>query len=165
MKKFKFSLDTVLVYKQQVLDALQGEHGAILAQVRRQEEVLASLWARYRAYNEEYKEEQRRGIAITDALIYQSGLRVLEADIARETAQLEELRKQEEQKRDQVVEAKKDTSSIEKLREKKLKLYQKEIQKGEEALIDEFVSAARVGAGTGASHTTPSEPMSEPLYR
>ena len=31
MKKFKFSLDSVLSYKQQVLDALQGEHDDILA--------------------------------------------------------------------------------------------------------------------------------------
>ena len=37
MKKFKFALDTVLSYKQQVLDALKGEHAAILTQVREQE--------------------------------------------------------------------------------------------------------------------------------
>ena len=40
MKKFKFALDTVLSYKQQVLDALQGEHAEILARVRNQEELL-----------------------------------------------------------------------------------------------------------------------------
>ena len=34
MKKFRLSLETVLDYKQQVLAALQTEHGAILAQVR-----------------------------------------------------------------------------------------------------------------------------------
>ena len=37
MKKFSFSLETVLDYKNQVLDALRTEHGAILAQVRAQE--------------------------------------------------------------------------------------------------------------------------------
>ena len=35
MKKFRFSLETVLEYKQQILDSLQTEHGAILAQVKR----------------------------------------------------------------------------------------------------------------------------------
>ena len=40
MKKFKFSLDSVLSYKQQVLDALKGEHAAILMRVREQEERL-----------------------------------------------------------------------------------------------------------------------------
>ena len=58
MKKFKFSLETVLVYKQQVLDALKGEHAAILAQVRAQEEVLEAVWGRYRACNEEYRDRK-----------------------------------------------------------------------------------------------------------
>ena len=43
MKKFRFSLDTVLDYKQQVLDSLRAEHGAILTQVREQERVVDGL--------------------------------------------------------------------------------------------------------------------------
>ena len=64
MKKFKFSLETVLVYKQQVLDALKGEHAAILAQVRAQEEVLEAVWGRYRACNEEYRVRKAEGLKI-----------------------------------------------------------------------------------------------------
>ena len=40
MKKFKFQLDTVLRYKGQVLDTRLQEHGQVLAQVHRQEDVL-----------------------------------------------------------------------------------------------------------------------------
>ena len=43
-----------------------------------------------------------------------------------------------------MIEAKVDTSSLENLKEKKQELYQKAVQKDEEKLIDEFVSAARV---------------------
>lgn len=43
-----------------------------------------------------------------------------------------------------MVEAKKDTSSIEKLREKKLEVYNKAVQKSEENLIDEFVTTKRI---------------------
>lgn len=43
-----------------------------------------------------------------------------------------------------MVDAKKDTSSIEKLREKKLEAYNKAVQKSEEALIDEFVTTKRI---------------------
>lgn len=135
-----------MTYKQQILDSLQAEHGAILAQVREQEDVVDASWARYRAYSQEYNEKQRVGLAVVDALMYQGGLRALENDIAVETQRLEELRRKEEQKRTQVVEAKKDTSSIEKLKEKKMKLYQQAVQKDEEALIDEFVSAARAAS-------------------
>ena len=150
MKKFKFSLDSVLSYKQQVLDALKGEHAVILAQVREQEGVLEACWQEYRDCDAEYSQRKAEGIAITDAMVYQNGLRVLEADIERETQRLEELRQQEEAKRQEVVDAKIDTSSIEKLKEKKLDLYNKEVAKSEEVLIDEFVSSARVRASIGA---------------
>ena len=150
MKKFKFSLDSVLSYKQQVLESLQGEHAAILAQVREQEAVLEQAWQDYRDCDGEYRQKKEQGITITDAMVYQNGLRVLERDIQRETDRLEELRRKEEKKRQEVVDAKIDTSSIEKLREKKLEFYNKEVAKSEEVLIDEFVSSARARAGIGA---------------
>ena len=137
MKKFKFSLDSVLSYKQQVLDALKGEHAAILVKVREQEDYLEQLWSKYRTYNAEYSQRKLEGMTILDATIYQTGLRSMETVIQEETQRLEELRRQE------VVEAKTDTASIEKLKDKKLDLYQKAVAKNEEALIDEFVSSAR----------------------
>ena len=150
MKKFKFALDSVLSYKEQVLESLQGEHAAILAQVREQEEVLEAVWQDYRDCNEEYRQRQTEGLSIVDAMLYQNGLRALEAEIQQETQRLEELKKQEEAKRREVVDAKIDTSSIEKLKEKKLDLYNKEVAKSEEVLIDEFVSSARARANIGA---------------
>ncbi len=145
MKKFQFSLGTVLMYKEQVLDALRGEHAAILASVRNQEELVDRMWDDFRSYNQEYKSRQRDGLSIAEAIIYQNGLHAMERDINRETKTLEEYRAQEASKREEVVEAKIETSSIEKLKEKKLNLYRKAVQKSEEAFIDEFVSAARVG--------------------
>ena len=59
---------------------------------------------------------------------------------------LEKLKAQEEKKRAEVVEARKETSSIEKLREKKLAAYHKALEKSEEQFIEEFVSAARAHA-------------------
>ena len=68
---------------------------------------------------------------------------------AAQTAQAEVLAAMEA-KRQEVVDAKIDTSSIEKLKEKKLDLYNKAVQKSEEVLIDEFVSSARARAQMGA---------------
>ena len=150
MKKFKFSLDSVLSYKQQVLDALKGEHAAILAEVRAQEEVLEATWQAYRDCNEEFCQRKLEGMTIADAMFYETGLRTLERDIQRETDKLEVLKKKEEKKRQEVVDAKIDTSSIEKLREHKLEDYNKAVQKAEENLIDEFVSSARARANIGA---------------
>ena len=151
MKKFKFALDTVLSYKQQVLDALRGEHAECLAKVRAQEELLENLWQEYRDYNSEYRQRAEEGLPVTEALMYQNGLRAAELEIQRETARLEKLKAQEEKKRAEVVEARKETSSIEKLKEKKLAAYNKAAEKSEEQFIEEFVSSAR---GSAAAHAT-----------
>lgn len=131
----------VLNYKQQVLEALQGEHAAALSRLREQEQLLERMWQEYREYNEEYCEKKAAGMTISEALSYQSGLRVLESQIQKETEQLERFRKDEERKRERVVEARKETASIEKLREKKLGAYQKAVAKSEELFIEEFVSS------------------------
>ena len=155
MKKFRFSLETVLDYKQQVLATLQTEHGAILAQIRAQEQHIEELEAAYRHLDHEFTRRKLAGIAILDAMKYEQYLRSSERQIQEayqhldhlhrqeEAKRLEELRAQEEAKREQVVEAKKETSSIEKLREKKLEGYNKAVQKSEEAMIDEFVMTRR----------------------
>ena len=153
MKKFSFPLDTVLDYKQQILDSLKIEHGAILAQVRRQEAVLANIQSEYEATNAEFREKERNGLTIAGALIYEIGLRALEEDIVRETTKLEALRLQEVQKREQLVSSKIDTTSLERLREKKLDSYNKAVQKSQEQFIDELITIAR------SNGTTPSAIM------
>ena len=149
MKKFQFSLDTVLDYKQQVLTSLQSEHGAILLRVRQQEEVLEQTEHAHRELNEEFTRRRAEGISIKDALMLESGLRVLERDIDREAQKLLALQKQEEKKRDEVIEAKKETSSLEMLRDKKLEQYRKEEAKQDELFIEEIVTTARVLAAAG----------------
>lgn len=150
MKKFKFSLDTVLSYKQQVLDALQGEYAQAMAEVHAQEALLEKLWREYRDYGEEYRDRSREGMPITEALVYQSALRAAEQEIQRETERLKELEAEAEKRREKMVEAKKETSSIEKLKEKKLDAYHKAEAKSEELFIEEFVSSTRAHAGVGA---------------
>jgi flagellar FliJ protein len=143
MKKFQFSLENVLNYKNQVLDALQGEHAALMARVHEQEKVVQSLEQEYQTYNEEYREKKRTGMTIVDAMGYEQGLRTIETQIQRETEKLEARKKAAEKKRAEVVAARQDSASIEKLKEKKLSDYQKLAQKDDEQSIEEFVSAAR----------------------
>ena len=131
MKKFHFSLETVLDYKQQILASLQAEHGAILE-------------AEYQQMDGEFAQRKLEGIAILDAMKYEQYLRAMERQIQLALEDLAQLQKKEEAKRAEVVTAKQDTSSIEKLREKKLDHYKKAMQKNEEAMIDELVSTKRV---------------------
>ena len=149
MKRFRFSLETVLDYKQQALDALRAEHGAVLVRVRAQEKVIEGLEEEYRQAYGDFTRRKLEGINILDALNYEQYLRSLERKLREEYQKLESLRRIEEQKRAQVVEARKETATIEKLREHKLEDYRKAEQKAEEQRIEEFVSTTRAMAAMG----------------
>ena len=149
MKKFSFSLETVLDYKNQALDALRIEHGAIMAQVRAQEKVIEDLEEEYRQSDADFTWRKMEGINILDAMSYEAYLRSLERKLQEEYRKLERLRRREEEKRTQVVEARTETATIEKLKEHKLEDYRKAEQKDEEKRIEEFVTTARAMAATG----------------
>ena len=149
MKKFRFSLETVLDYKNQALDALRAEHGAILAQVRAQEAVVEGLEREYSQVDGEFTQRKLEGLTVLDALNYEQYLRALEREVKEEYRKLSLLRRQEEQKRGQVVEARKETATIEKLKERKLEDYRKAEQKDEELRIEECVSPPRAMAAVG----------------
>ena len=149
MKKFRFSLETVLDYKQQALDSLRAEHGAILAQVRAQEQAVQALEEEHRRADDEFTRRKLEGINVLDALNFEQYLRAVERRLQTEHQKLEALERQEEKKRSQVVEARKETATIEKLKEHKLEDYRKAVQKSEETMIEEFVSTTRAMAAAG----------------
>lgn len=146
MKKFFFSLDTVLGYKEQVLDGLKAEHARILAKVRECEREIEELEGLHRECTVQFRKNQFNGIKINEIHTYENYLEALGLKIRKKKEQLEQLKRKEEAKRNEVVEAKKETSSIDKLKEKKRAEYDKELQKEQEQLIEEFVTTKRAMA-------------------
>lgn len=82
--------------------------------------------------------------------MYQNSLRASELEIQRETKRLEELQAKEEKRREKMADAKKETSSIEKLKKKKLDSYHKAEAKSEEPFIEELVNSTGAHAGVSA---------------
>ncbi|MFV0314466.1 MAG: flagellar export protein FliJ [Anaerotignum sp.] len=140
MKKFNFQLESVMNYKQQNLENKKAEHAAAIALVNAQNEKINALGENYKEINVEFNAKKMAGITIIEAMEYSSFLYKLEVEIQREKVYLEELKKKEDEKRADMVEVKIETSTLEKLKEKKLEIYQKEVQKSEEQFIEEFVS-------------------------
>lgn len=143
MKKFSFPLDTVLHYKEQILENLRGEHARILIKVRKCEDEIEDLERRRLLCIRELSENRTRGMAIHDIRTYENYLEALRLKILAKQRELAKLQEEEEKKREEVVEAKKETSTIEKLKERKREEYDKEVQKQEEQFIEEFVSTKR----------------------
>ncbi|MEA4973646.1 MAG: flagellar export protein FliJ [Candidatus Metalachnospira sp.] len=144
MKKFVFSLEKVMEYKNQNLENKKSEHGKAVMLLKNQEEKIQTLRKEYESINFEFNDKKMAGISVLEASGYTSFLFSLENRIKKEILHLEELKKVEEQKRKEVVEMKIETSSLEKLKEKKYEQYQKEVQKSEELFIEEFVMRQRI---------------------
>ncbi|NCC15157.1 MAG: flagellar export protein FliJ [Clostridia bacterium] len=140
MKKFSFQLESVMNYKNQRLENKKAEHARIIAKVNEQNQKIDSLGEKFKGINLEYNEKKVAGISIIEAMEYSGFLYKLEVEIQQEKRLLNDLKKIEEEKRAEVVEVKIETSTLEKLKEKKLESYNKEVQKSEERYIEEFVS-------------------------
>lgn len=140
MKKFAFQLETVMNYKNQRLESKRNEHGQAIAKVNKQKEKIAEIVRKYNEFNIEFNEKKRQGISIVQAMEYSSFLQKLDVQLKQEETILAEMKKQEEKKRLEMVEVKIETSTLEKLKEKKFNQYKKDVQKSEELFIEEFIT-------------------------
>jgi len=140
LKKFSFALDKVLSYKRQYEESVRSEHAAILHKVTQQEEKIARLWEKDGETRREMDEVKKAGCIILQIRTYESYLDYLQKEIANEQRILDVLRVREEEKRQELIKAKTDTKSIDKLKEKKLEEYRYEVAKEQEQLVEEFVN-------------------------
>lgn len=143
MKRFQFQLEPVLNFKQQELDALMAQLGAIQASVRQQEAVRDAVRKRLDDYGQEYEQAKREGLTVVEALKYQGCLEALDRELAREEQKLQALRDQAEQKRQEVVRARQDSMSLEKLRDMRRSEYNAAQAKEEEKFLDDLTAARR----------------------
>ncbi|MEG0020596.1 MAG: flagellar export protein FliJ [Oscillospiraceae bacterium] len=139
MKKFSFSLDAVHRFKGQILDSLLNEMAVISAQVIKQEKVIEDKTALYRQSNNEFNEKNRVGLTILEITYHKEYLKRLQKEIEIEKQKLEQLKATLEAKKAEVVEAKKENLSLDKLKEKKLEEYNAMVAKAEETVVEEFV--------------------------
>ena len=140
MKQFSFSLDRVLNYKIQIERNLRNEHAQMMQRVMKKEEQIAILEKKHRACAAEYDQVKEQGSMVNRLRTYEDYLQFLSDKINVEKQSLAHLKVQEEKKRQEVIIAKQDTSSIDMLKAKRRQEYDKEVQKDDERLIEEFVS-------------------------
>ena len=140
MKQFNYRLETVLAYKTQVLDNLKSEHAVIIQKVNRKQEEIQGLNRELVSYESGFDEVKEKGAAIEDYRLFDMCIGRMEEIIDTEKERLKKLRQEEDAKKQEVVEAKVDTSKFDKLKEKKFQEYQKAVMKADELFIEEFVS-------------------------
>ncbi len=146
MKKFSFRLDPVLKYKNDLMEIIKAEHADAVKKVNVQNDFIKELEYEKNQKVQEFDDKKKNGISIAEAAMYEGYLHKQNYMISLETEKLHQLMKQEDEKREKMVDAKKEILSIEKLKDIKIDEYNKETQKENELFIEEFVSNARVRA-------------------
>lgn len=143
MKKFSFRLEPVLKYKNDRLEVLKNEHAKIVNKIMKQEEKIKELENSRRQYEGAFNQKKLQGILPIEAINYQNYLDRQNYIIKREYTVLKKIRDEESEKKDQILEAKKESLSIEKLKEINMEQYRKDVNRENELFIEEFVSNSR----------------------
>ena len=143
MKKFSFRLEPVLKYKSDMLEILKNDHAESVKKVNEQNNVVERLKNDEHMSVLNFDSKKANGITIAEAELYEKYIIRQNQIIKEETAKLNQLKKIEAEKRDKMVEAKKEMLSIEKLKDIKINEYKKEEQKQNELFIEEFISSRK----------------------
>ncbi len=140
MKKFAFTLERVLDYKEQVEQNLRNEHGQAVRKVKEQEQKIGEMEVGFQAFREQIEDVKKTEISSARLLGYSGYMSVLISRIASEKEELLKRQMEEERRRELVIEAKKETSSIQMLKDKKRREYDALAAKEQEKEVEEFVS-------------------------
>ena len=143
MKKFAFSLQRLLNYKEQIFDierTVLADMRAILAGL---EQELADMRAQQAQRSHELRQKAARGISAVEMETHKNYLTMLDFSIRQKMQQIEMQKAAIDKQADKVREAKIEISTMEKLKERKLEEYNHALSKAEELFIEEFVSNAR----------------------
>ena len=141
MKRFRFQLEPVLDFKTQTLDALLIELDVLQGRVMAQEYQCDEAHRKVAEYNTEYTRRKAEGMTILEAMECESCQQVLQRRARQEDEKLLRLRKLEDAKRNEVVEARKETHSLEKLKEMRRTEYDKAVVKEEEKTLDDLTAS------------------------
>ncbi len=140
MKKFHYSLETVLDYKQQILDNLKEEYAIRMRYVNEKILEIENLRKKSSALRDEFDDVKHRGASIEKFLMYSSMIDNLDKQVEVEKQALAVLQARADQKKTELINANIDVNKFEKLKEKKKAEHHTLEQKQQESFIDEFVS-------------------------
>ncbi len=146
MKKFEFSLQKLLDFRQQELDRQKNALAMLQADLKRIEEARELLIDKVAEQSEQLERTFTLGATAYDIAVRKRYIVTLQQEI-HVKEQLEFQKKQEIEKQlGVVVEATKDVRTLEKLEEKQLDEYKAASQKENEQFVEEFVSGNAIRA-------------------
>ena len=151
MKKFQFSLQKLMDFRQQELDRQKNILSALQAEKRQIEESRELLVVKVTEQSEQLDRVYRLGSTASDIAMRKRYIVTLQQEIHLREQQAIEKQREIEEQLSVVVEATKEVKTLEKLEEKQLEEYKNAANKENELFIEEFVSSRSVRAASGES--------------
>lgn len=140
MKKFKFSLDKLKSYREQILKTEENELGRQRKKVIALQEEKAMLEEKVERRNEEFRIQAMNAMTPQQIKISKEYIATLQENIREISRQIQKAQENVDRQIQVVVKATKEVTSLEKLEEGQLEQYNKKAMKQEELFIEEFVS-------------------------
>ncbi len=143
MKKYSFRLEPVLKYKNDKLEIIKNEHAKIINRIVRQEEKIEAMEQKRNSFVISFNNKKSSGITPFEAINYENYLVQQMHKIKQEQIVLSGIKEEEALKKEELLEAKKEVLTIEKLKEISKEQYRQAESKENEMFIEEFVSNSR----------------------
>jgi len=146
LKKFHFTLDTLLNYKDQVLEREKNSLASLNAQKIEAMNLKEALELEMKEAQDDFNYRAQKGISAMEMFIFKEHHNTLRLRIEDAKRSIESLETAVERQLGVVTEASKEVKSLEKLEEKQLEDYNFKAAKADEQFIEEYVNGASVRA-------------------
>jgi len=143
MKKFMFSLEKVLSFKQQTLNVKMNELGLFQMKLLELEKEINDLNKKFADTNQVMVKSLQTGLRSNDLAVYKLYFNTLNQKIQKLIEDKNRLSDIIAQKKADIIAINSEISGLEKLREKQLAEYLKVVQKSNELAMDEYVNQMR----------------------
>lgn len=147
MKKFIFTLEKVLSYKEQLLEGLKNEMAVLESKLHEMEMQIVSLQDEFDGKNRELRAKFAEGISSSSVSAFKQYMIEVNRRCALLEVQKADLRRAIADKRREIVKMNSDISGLKRLRNKQLAGYQALCRKEQEQMVEEFVGRSRCSAG------------------
>jgi flagellar FliJ protein len=135
---YRFSLETVLNYRKHTEDALRKEFVAGKKELLMKEKKLARLDEVMMQNLMALQEKQRDGARVSDITLYDNYIKQISIDRREQINSIITLEDQLRQKCSELIEAMKDRKILDRLKEKELETYRRELERKERIFMSEI---------------------------
>lgn len=146
MKKFEFRLQTILSYKEQVLENERLKLAVLNDRLRKARNKLSEMEKKLAECKNRLEENMTGNVSPAKCRLYAGYAEHLKELIERQKTEVQNITAQVNSQIEVIKNLKLDSKSLETLKDAQYEEYQKEALKKSELLVDEFVSASRVMA-------------------